>query len=56
LVALRFLDAQEDEAKARDGHQEAEFEILAAVEESVPGPEALGDGHGDGFNGDDKEQ
>ena len=45
-----LLNAQEYEAKASDNDQEPEFEVLPAVKEFVPGPDTLGDGHGDGLD------
>ncbi|HEY1808039.1 MAG TPA: hypothetical protein VGG42_05715 [Acidobacteriaceae bacterium] len=52
-----MLSAQEHEAEAGDDDEEAELEVLPTLEKVIPGPELLGDGHGEQFNeGETKEE
>ena len=52
-----MLSAQKNETKAADDDEEPEFEVLTSLEEAIPRPEVLGEGHGNQFYGRDcKEQ
>jgi hypothetical protein len=46
-----MLGAQKNEAKAADDDEEAWFEILTSLEEVIPGPEVLREGHRDQLDG-----
>jgi hypothetical protein len=46
-----MLGAQKNEAKAADDDEEAWFEILTPLEEVIPGPEVLREGHRDQLYG-----
>ena len=54
--AVLLLNTQEDEAEAGNDDEQPKFKILAAVKESVPGPETLRKGHGKGFKSDEDEE
>lgn len=56
VAALALLNTQQDQAEAGDDDEQAEFEVLATLQEFVPRPEALGEGHGDDFNSHDKQE
>jgi hypothetical protein len=51
-----LLNAEKHETKAGDDYEQTEFEVLAAVQESIPCPQALRDGHGEEFDGHDEEE
>jgi len=55
-AALTLLNAQKQEAEASNNDQEPKFEILAAVKESVPRPDALGERHRESLNGHEEEE
>ena len=51
-----LLNAQKHETKAGNDNEQAEFEVLAAVQEPVPCPQALRKGHGEEFDGHDEQE
>ncbi len=51
-----MLGAQEHQAEAGDDDEEAELEVLPTLEKAVPGPEMLGDGHGEQFKKGEAEE
>ena len=51
-----MLSAQEKQAKTSDDDEQSEFEVLTAVKELVPGPDALSDGHRDEFDSYEEEE
>jgi hypothetical protein len=55
-IIFALLNAQKYEAKAGDDEEQTEFEVLAAVEEPIPCPQALRDGHGEEFDGYDEQE
>jgi hypothetical protein len=46
-VAPALLGMQQYEAQAREDNQRAQFEVLPTVQETIPRPEALRNGHRD---------
>ena len=51
-----MLRTQQHEAETADDDEQAQLEVLAAAQEAVPGPEVLGDGHGEQLDEREAEQ
>ena len=51
-----LLNAQEHQPQARHNDQQSQLEVLAAVQEFVPRPQPLRDGHRDRFNSNQDEE
>jgi hypothetical protein len=55
-VELALLSAQEQQAKTGEDYEQSEFEVLAAVKELVPRPDALSHRHRDEFESYEQEE
>ena len=55
-IIFALFNAQQYEAKAGDDEEQAEFKVLAAVQEPIPCPQALRDGHGEEFDRYDEQE
>jgi hypothetical protein len=51
-----LFNVQKYETKAGEDEEQAEFEILTAVQEPVPCPQSLRNGHGKEFDRDDEQE
>ena len=55
-AASVLLNAEEYKAETGDDEEQPKLEILSTVKELIPGPNALGEWHGDDLNSDYEKQ